>query len=153
LKYFANEAYGLSWALGVFISPLMAKTKNVKMIPCTGAILMSLGLILASFSTSVLVASIFGLMIALPSVPDTGDSIWRRGRGGVLPCNHTDTITLQFPPWTRAGDCFVGRRIRRTCSCAVNESAHKLDRYQMDITMVRNTEFRYNISDWVYSAK
>jgi hypothetical protein len=48
------EGYGLSWGLGVFISPLMAKVKDVRVIPAVGAVLMSLGLILASFSTSVL---------------------------------------------------------------------------------------------------
>ena|SRR5271154_5741810 len=48
------EGYGLSWALGIFISPLMAKLKNFRIIPCVGAILMSSGLILASFSTTVL---------------------------------------------------------------------------------------------------
>jgi hypothetical protein len=52
------EAYGLSWALGVLISPLMAKTKNVKTISCGGAVLMSLGLVLASFSTSVFGCSV-----------------------------------------------------------------------------------------------
>jgi hypothetical protein len=48
-----QTGYGLSWALGIFISPLMAKTKNYRMISCVGAILMSAGLIFASLSKSV----------------------------------------------------------------------------------------------------
>lgn len=49
-----REGFGLSWALGVFISPLMAKLKNFRIILCAGAILMSSGLVLASFSTTVI---------------------------------------------------------------------------------------------------
>lgn len=39
--------------VGDFHYPLMAKLKNFRIIPCAGAILMSSGLILASFSTTV----------------------------------------------------------------------------------------------------
>lgn len=49
-----RQGFGLSWALGVFISPLMAKLKNFRIIFCAGAILMSSGLVLASFSTTVI---------------------------------------------------------------------------------------------------
>ena len=46
--------YGLSWALGVFISPFMAKDERaVRLVSCGGAAVMSLGIILASFSSNV----------------------------------------------------------------------------------------------------
>ncbi len=45
------QGYGLSWALGIFINPLMVEMKSFRVIPCVGSILMSSGLVLASLFT------------------------------------------------------------------------------------------------------
>ncbi|KAF9260755.1 MFS general substrate transporter [Marasmius fiardii PR-910] len=42
---------GLTWSGSIFVNPLMARVKNVKLVALTGAFIMSLGLALASFST------------------------------------------------------------------------------------------------------
>ncbi|EJD03008.1 monocarboxylate transporter [Fomitiporia mediterranea MF3/22] len=43
--------YGLTWGGGIFVNPLIVRVKNLKIITLTGTTVMSLGLILASFST------------------------------------------------------------------------------------------------------
>lgn len=45
--------YGLTWGGGIFVNPLIVRVKNLKLITLTGTFIMSLGLILASFSTKV----------------------------------------------------------------------------------------------------
>ncbi|KAG5645866.1 hypothetical protein DXG03_005208 [Asterophora parasitica] len=42
---------GLTWSGSIFVNPLVARVENLKAITLTGVVLMSLGLILASFST------------------------------------------------------------------------------------------------------
>jgi len=44
---------GLTWGGSIYVNPLMARTKNPKWIAVPGAILMSLGFLLASWSTQV----------------------------------------------------------------------------------------------------
>ncbi|KAI5123977.1 hypothetical protein M0805_006389 [Coniferiporia weirii] len=43
--------YGLTWGGGIFVNPLIVRTKNLKFITLTGTVIASLGLFLASFST------------------------------------------------------------------------------------------------------
>ncbi|KAJ7221791.1 major facilitator superfamily domain-containing protein [Mycena haematopus] len=43
---------GLTWSGGVFVNPLLARIESVKLITFAGAAIMSLGLLLASFSSS-----------------------------------------------------------------------------------------------------
>ncbi|EPQ60098.1 MFS general substrate transporter [Gloeophyllum trabeum ATCC 11539] len=42
---------GLTWSGGIVVNPLIARTKDVRWITVSGVVIMSLGLILASFST------------------------------------------------------------------------------------------------------
>ncbi|KAF9465457.1 major facilitator superfamily domain-containing protein [Collybia nuda] len=42
---------GLTWSGSIFVNPMIARTENLKLITITGVVIMSLGLILASFST------------------------------------------------------------------------------------------------------
>ncbi|KAL0579926.1 hypothetical protein V5O48_002097 [Marasmius crinis-equi] len=42
---------GLTWSGSIFVNPLMTRVKNVKLVSLAGAFIMSLGLVLASFST------------------------------------------------------------------------------------------------------
>lgn len=44
---------GLTWSGSIFVNPMIARTDNLKLITMTGVSIMSLGLILASFSTKV----------------------------------------------------------------------------------------------------
>ncbi|KAG6829269.1 hypothetical protein H0H92_005089 [Tricholoma furcatifolium] len=42
---------GLTWSGGIFVNPLIARIENLQIITVTGVVIMSLGLILASFAT------------------------------------------------------------------------------------------------------
>ncbi|KAK7043104.1 hypothetical protein VNI00_008458 [Paramarasmius palmivorus] len=42
---------GLTWSGSIFVNPLMARLENIKLVALLGAFVMSLGLVLASFST------------------------------------------------------------------------------------------------------
>ncbi|KAF8079387.1 MFS general substrate transporter [Lyophyllum atratum] len=42
---------GLTWSGSIFVNPLVARVENLKIITLTGVIIMSLGLVLASFAT------------------------------------------------------------------------------------------------------
>lgn len=44
---------GLTWSGGIFINPIIARTDNVKLVSVLGVLVMSLGLVLASFCTKV----------------------------------------------------------------------------------------------------
>lgn len=44
---------GLTWSGSIFVNPMIARTKNIKLITLSGVVIMSLGLILASYSTRV----------------------------------------------------------------------------------------------------
>ncbi|KAA1467846.1 MFS general substrate transporter [Dentipellis sp. KUC8613] len=42
---------GLTWSGSIFVNPLIARVKNLKLITLSGVVIMSLGLVLASFAT------------------------------------------------------------------------------------------------------
>ena len=44
---------GLTWSGSIFVSPLISHIKHLKLLPLTGALVMSLGIILASFASRV----------------------------------------------------------------------------------------------------
>jgi len=44
---------GLTWSGSIFVNPMISKIDNVKLITVSGAVIMSLGIVLASFSTRV----------------------------------------------------------------------------------------------------
>jgi hypothetical protein len=93
-------ASGLTWSGGVFVNPMIARVENLKIITLTGVLIMSLGLILASFSTrassenfSLLVVLTFQVSAVAP-LSHTGTSIWHRLVNVLLP--HHDHNSYVF---------------------------------------------------------
>ena len=87
--------YGLTWGGGIFINPIIVRVRNLKIITLTGAFVMSLGLILASFSTKVFIDIMTSLIEQLPvfqcdyvglaSPPHASYSIWTRRNYALFP--------------------------------------------------------------------
>jgi hypothetical protein len=44
---------GLTWSGGIFVNPWIARVQNLKIITLSGVLIMSIGLLLASFATKV----------------------------------------------------------------------------------------------------
>src|ERR1700736_1292612 len=129
----------------------MAKTKDFRVIPCVGAVLMSAGLALASFSTSVSI--VFKLIVARTSVPHASIVVRHRSGGSILPRHHLDTSSFRCASWTSVGYHHVRRWVWWVSPCSGYQGPHVGSGSSMDATVAGAVEPFEHIPYWICDEK